>query len=172
MNQAKLRIFQSLIVAIVVARSLSANAQTPDSSSKLPVPQIAGDWYGGMLENIIEPPGFFRVTFAQKGKAIGGVWETEFADCDGLDLLESGTLGGSVVASQGTGLPRGRLGITLKIIESNSGQVHPCAITAVGTVTLDALGNATYINGTYRTCKHEMGTLNLQPGLGTKFGCF
>jgi hypothetical protein len=139
-------------------------AQMANSKAKLPIPQIAGEWSGGMYDNIIPASGILDITIVQNKKgAIGGVWQA--------DLLDSGSLSGSIKATQVFGLPQGKVSVTLKIRDTNSGVRHPCAITAVGVVELDSDGSPIDISGTYRSCKHESGSFFLLSGPGNGQFC-
>ena len=67
--------------------------------------------------------------------------------------------------------PIGTFTATLKVMSTNSGQRHPCAIKVVrarlpldGTTVLE-------LDGNYTSCKHEVGDFSLLPGAGNGQVC-
>ncbi len=165
--------FRYLVQTVIVLILLMARAtlaQDEDSSKiALPVPQMAGTWSGNAYDNVIAAPGIVTLTLVQHKNTIAGVWKAEFKNCNNFDLVESGTLRGSVRWVNAVP-PVGTLTATVKIMSTNSGQRHPCAIKMraemplVGTTVLE-------IDGNYLSCKHEVGDFSLLPGAGNGQSC-
>jgi len=165
--------FRFLVQMVIVLILLMARATLADDEDSaravLPVPQMAGTWSGNTYDNVISAPGILTLTLVQHKNTIAGVWKAEFNNCDNVDLIESGTVRGSVKWVDAVP-PIGTFTATLKVMSTNSGERHPCAIKVRAELPLTGT-TVIGIDGDYTSCKHEVGDISLLPGAGNGQSC-